>query len=415
MAKQEIICGIDIGSSNIRVVVVQQKELEDNLQILGIGESLSAGIRKGAVVDTEEVVSCVASALEKAERVAGLPIEHAFVAVGGPQISYLESRGVIAISRADGEISKADVSRALEAASAVTIPSNHEILHILPRDFIVDDESGIKDPIGMNGVRLEVVTTIIESSSSLLNHLSKCVYRTGVDVDGLVFGALAASQSILEKRQRDLGVILIDLGSGSTNFAVYEEGGLLAADVLPVGGEHITSDLAIGLRTSVDTAEKIKLEYGSCLPKEINKKEEINLSKLAQEDKEIKVSRRDAAEIIEARCEEIFNMVDKELNKVGRSAKLPAGAVLVGGGSKLPGIVDLAKETLRLPVQIGFPSGFDARVDKVDDPIFATSTGLVHWALADFGKYSFEASSEGAGRFKGLTGRIKGIFKSFLP
>ncbi len=415
MPKQEIICGLDIGSSQIRVVVVQRRALEENLQILGIGEVPAVGIRKGVVVDPEEVVSCVASALEKAERVAGLPIENAYLAVGGPQISYLESRGVIAISRADGEIAKTDISRALEAASAVTLPSNHEMLHILPRDFIVDDESGIKDPIGMNGVRLEVVTTIVEVSSSLVNHLTKCVLRTGVDVEGVVFSALAAAQSTLEKRQRDLGVVLIDIGAGSTGFAVYEEGGLLAADVVPVGGEHITADLAIGLRTSVDIAERLKIEYGSCLPKEINKKEEIDLAKISKSEKDVMVSRRDAAEIIEARCEEIFRLVDKELSRIGRSAKLPAGAVLVGGGSKLPGIVDLAKEMLRLPVQIGFPIGFDGTVDKVDDPVFATATGLIHWALTDWSRFSPEVNAEGLGRMRGITGRLKGLFRNFLP
>jgi len=414
MSKQKIICGIDIGCSKVRTVVVERWGTEEKLQILGLGEVPAAGIRKGAVVDSEEVISSISEALEKAERVAGLPIERAFISVGGSQISYFESRGVIAISRADGEISRADVNRAMEAASAITVPSNHEIMHILPRDFTVDDESGVKDPTGMSGVRLEVVATIIVVSSSLLNNLTKCVHRTGVDVEGVVFSGLASSQSVLEKRQRDLGVVLIDLGGGSTTFTVYEEGGLLAAGALPVGGEHITSDLAIGLRTSVDVAEKVKLEYGSCLPREIDKKEEIDLAKISETEK-AHVSRQDSAEIIEARCEEILNLLDKELHKIGRSAKLPAGAVLVGGGSKLPGIVDLTKESLRLPVQIGFPIGFEAAVDKVDDPVFATVTGLIHWALGDYNKFSLESEREGFSRVQDGVGKMKRWFKGFLP
>lgn len=413
MPKQEIICGLDVGSSNIRVVIVQRREAEE-LQILGIGEEPSWGLRKGMVVDSEELVTSISGALEKAERVAGMPIEKVYVSVGGPQVSYLESKGVIAISRADGEISRSDVLRALEAAAAVTIPSNHEIMHIVPRDFIVDDESGIKDPVGMNGVRLEVITTIIETSTSLLNNLTRCINRTGVDVQGLVFSPLASSQAVLEKRQRDLGATLIDLGGGTTSFAVYEEGGLLAAGVLPVGGEHITSDLAIGLRTSVDIAEKVKIEYGSCLPQEIEKKEEVNLAKISAE-AQGNIRRREIAEIIEARAEEIFEMVDKELRKIERSAKLPAGAVLVGGGAKLPGIVDLAKEKLRLPAQIGFPIGMKVTVSKVDDPTFATSTGLIHWALGEANRFSFSGERETFSRVQRGIGRVKHWFKALLP
>ncbi|TSC52375.1 MAG: cell division protein FtsA [Parcubacteria group bacterium LiPW_72] len=414
MPRQEIISGIDLGSANIRVIIVERGGLEDKPRILGIGESPSFGIRKGIIVDVEEIVTSISSALEKAERMAGSPVGRAYVSVGGAQVSYLESRGVIAISRADGEISKNDVSRVIEAASAVSISSNREILHILPRDFIVDDEGGIKDPVGMNGVRLEAVTTIVETSSSLLNNLTRCVERTGVDVAGLVFAPLASAWSVLEKRQRDLGVVLIDLGGGSTSFSVYEEGGLLSGGALPVGGEHISSDLAIGLRTSMDTAERVKIEYGSCLPREIDKQEEIDLQKVVKQEKGV-VSRREVAEIIEARGEEIFKMIDKELHKIGRSAQLPAGAVLVGGGAKLPGVVDLAKEILRLPAQIGFPMGLSISVDKVDDPVFATATGLIHWGLGEGNRFSFEFNREGLTKLNSGMDRMKRWFKNFLP
>jgi len=413
MSKQEIIAGIDIGATNARVIVVQRRGPQEELQILGIGEAPSFGMRKGMVVDADELVTSISSALEKSERMAGLPVEQVYVSVSGPHFSYLESRGVIAISRADGEISDQDVSRVIEAASAVNISSNREILHIMPRDFTVDDESGIKDAVGMNGVRLEATTTIIETTSSLLNNITRCVERTGVDVLGLVFAPLACASSALLKRQKDLGVILIDLGGGSTSFAVYEEGGLLAASSLPIGGEHISSDLAIGLRTSIDAAEKIKIEYGSCLPREIDKKEQIDLKKIAPKESGV-IFRREIAEIIEARGEEIFKMLDKELHKIGRDSQLPSGAVLVGGGAKLPGIVDLAKETLRLPVQIGFPLGFSASIDKVDDPAFATVAGLAHWAFSGGNRFAPRFSGESSSKF-GWMDRMKRGIKHFLP
>lgn len=379
MAKEEIIIGLDIGSSKIRICVGQVKIPESKLHIIGVGEAPSSGIRRGIIVDVEEACSSISAACEEAERTSGVPCESAYVSIGGSHIVSQKSKGVIAVSRADNEITEHDVSRVIEAASAVSVPPNHEILHVIPQNFIVDNLEGVKDPVGMNGIRLEAETLVIEGATSFIKNLAKCLNRVGIEIDDLVVNVIAASEAVLSKKQKELGVVLVDIGGGTTSLACFEEGDVIHMAILPCGSEHITNDLAIGLRTSIDTAEAIKKEFGSCLPKEIDKREEIDLSKFEADEQG--VSRRKIAEIIEARLSEIFSMVDKELKKIGRSGKLPCGAVLVGGGVKVPGIVDLAKKELKLPTQIGFPENLPGLTDKVDDPSFATCEGLIIWGL----------------------------------
>ncbi|EKD46270.1 MAG: hypothetical protein ACD_68C00064G0002 [uncultured bacterium] len=413
MAKENVNIGIDIGSQSIRVVVGRIDGDSGKMRILGIGETPSGGIRRGVVVDIEEAVSSISQALEQAERASGIPIEHAFVAVGGAHITSEASKGVIAVSRADNEIGEDDVMRVIDAAAAVSIPPNSEILHVIPKNYIVDNQSGIKDPVGMNGVRLEVEAVIIEGSVSFMKSLTKCVFRTGVDVDDLVAGSLAASGSVLTKRQKELGVIMLDIGAGTTSLIVFEESDLLHTVVLPIGSSHITNDLAIGLRTSIEVAEKVKLQYGSAIPKEVERKDSIDLSQISSGE-EGSASRRQVAEIIEARLQEIFTLVDQELIKIDRSGMLPAGCVLVGGGVKLPGVVDIAKDTLRLPVQIGFPQDIVSALDKINDPSFAVAAGLALWpGNVDLGK-SKSGWKETSGMKETVTG-IKTWFKNLLP
>lgn len=413
LRRDEIITGIDIGSNKIRVVMGKLSEEDGKPNIIGVAENTSEGVRRGTVVDIESAVSSISDALEKAERMSGSPIEHAVVSIGGSHILSQKSKGVIAVSRADNEISEDDVNRVVEAASAVSVPANHEILHVLPQNFKIDDQEGIKDPIGMNGVRLEVETTVIEGSSSAIKNLTKCFARVGVEIDDIVIAPLAAAESILSKRQRELGVAVVDIGAGTTSLAVYEEDDVMHAAVLPVGAGHITNDLAIGLKTSIDVAEKVKLGYGIAMPKEVTKKEEIDLAKLGSGEEE-SVSRKHVAEIIEARLSEIFSLVDKELKQIDRSGKLPAGVVLVGGGSKLPGVVDLAKEELNLPAQIGFPLELPGFTEKLEDPAYAVAEGLVLWGI--------NRSDEGGGGLSSrmssvneTVGKLKKIFKTFLP
>ncbi len=412
MARTEHIIGLDIGTTAIRCIVAQKAD-EGNPTILGIGSAPSLGIRKGAVVDVEETVNAISAALDNAEKITGVPIEHAYVSLGGSHIQSQLSKGVIAVSKADGEITEDDAARVINAAQAVSLPSNREIIHVIPKDYIVDGQEGVKDPVGMMGVRLEVVAHIIDGSTPFIKNLTKCIYQAGVDIDDLVISPFAVSKAVLSKRQKELGVMVLDLGGATTGMAVYEEGDLLHVAVLPVGAVHITNDIAIGLRTSIDVAEKVKLEYGTALPEEVRDKEEIDLSKIEKSETE-KVSRHHVAEIIEARVEEIFKMAEKELRKIKRAGLLPAGVVLCGGGAKLPGIVDLAKKSLRLPAQVGFPHELPGVIDKIDDPAYATAVGLILWAMDDKERHDSKKGLFPAS-WQSSASKIRKWFKAFLP
>lgn len=380
MSKKDIIVGIDIGSSNIRTIITQVFPEEEMPRIIGVGVAGSAGIRKGVVVDLEETIRSINESVEKAEANSGRIVEKAIVNLGGGHITSQESKGVIAVGRADGEVTEDDIARVINAAQAISIPANKEIVHVIPRSYSLDDQKGIKDPLGMNGVRLEVDAMIIEGATPFVRNIIKCFEQSKIKLDSFVLSPLAAAKATLSKRQKELGVALVDIGGGTTSIAVFEENDLLHTAVLPIGGGHITNDIAIGLRTSIEVAEKVKLEYGNAQPKEIGKKEDIDLS-VIDPNEEGTVSRHHVAEIIEARLEEIFLLVNKELKSIGREKLLPAGVVLTGGTSKLPGTVDLAKNTLALPAQAGFPVPLGGLVDKVDDPSFATAVGLVLWGL----------------------------------
>lgn len=382
MSKRDIITGIDIGTSNIRTIIVGYSWDEERPRIVGVGVAPSSGVRKGIIVDLEETVHSIHESLEQAERMAGVNVDRAIISVGGNHILSQYSKGVIAIGRADGEVTQDDVDRVINAAQAISVPPNYEILHIIPKNFSLDDQKNIKDPLGMNGVRLEVDALIIEGGTPHLRNLTKCMEQANIKIENYVLSPLAGAKASLSKRQKELGVVLIDIGGGSTSLAIFEEDDLLHTAIIPLGGNHITNDIAIGLRTSIDVAEKVKLEYGNANPKEIGKKEDINLAQIDPNEEGI-VSRYHVAEIIEARLEEIFSMVNKELKSIGKDKLLPGGAVLTGGTAKLPGAVDLAKNTLGLPAQTGFPTPLGGLVDKVDEPSFVTALGLVLWGLDD--------------------------------
>ncbi|MDD4606968.1 MAG: cell division protein FtsA [Patescibacteria group bacterium] len=375
--KEETFIGLDIGSENIKIAV-GQRDAQGKIKIIGGVENSSEGISKGVINSFEDTVASISKTLEKVERMTGLPCEEVILGVTGTHILSQDSKGVVAVAKADGEIKEGDVERALEAAQAVATPPNYEIVHVLPQVFSVDNQNNIKDPIGMTGVRLEVQAKIIEGLSSQIKNLTKCVYRTGLEINQLVFNILAASEAVLTNRQKELGVAVIDIGHTTTSVAVFEEGDLLTAKVLPIGSAHITNDIALGLRVSVDIAEVVKLKFGSALPDDFSKRDEIDLHKIDEKEEE-KVSQKHVAEIIEARVEEIFKMVDKELKEIDRSGKLPAGVVLCGQGVKLKGLGDVAKRVLRLSVGLGYPQDMLIAIDKLNDPGFAASIGLVVW------------------------------------
>ena len=372
---EDIFIGLDVGSTKVCCIVGLQEATASQPSIIGVGVAPASGMRKGEVVDIEETVSAITAAVDEAERISGVPIDRATINMDGAHVASLNSSGVIAVGRADQEISVEDVRRAEEAASAVQLPPNREIIQMFPRSFTVDGQANIKDPVGMNGVRLEVETHIVTGATPAIKNLHRSIYQAGIDIEGQVMVPLAAARAVLTKKQMELGVAVVDIGGGTTGIAIYEEGEVLYSSILPVGGSHVTNDIAIGLRTDTDVAEKIKLKYVKGNLTRITPADKIRIDELG-EDSAI-VSKRDLYDIVHARLEEIFKMVEAELAKVGKTSMLPAGVVLTGGGAKLPGIDEFAKSVLKLPVTIGKPDGLSGLSDKVNDPAFAAPVGLM--------------------------------------
>ena len=419
MSRERYYVGLDVGSAKVKVAVGKYDYSTGQLSIIGTGVSAPSGLRRGVIVDIEEAVSSISAALDQAERMTGLSINHAAVSINGPHIQTTASHGVIAVSRADGEITEHDLQRVVDASQTVQLPMNREILHVIPQYFIVDGQGGIKDPVGMSGIRLEVESTIIQISNPYLPNLQKCLRQAGVNADELVLSPLASAHSSMTKRHKEVGSCLIDLGGGTTGLVVYEEGQLVLSQVLPIGQSHVTNDIAIGLRTTIDTAESVKLKYGMADPEGLRKDTEVKLSDI-DGNEEGGVSRRHVIEIIEARIDEIFAAVNKELKKINRDGQLPGGAILVGGGANLPGITEYAKQKLRLPVSMGNPStAVSSVIDRVTDPMYSSATGLVLWVADE------EVRHEGSGvktwemgkkAFDNkLFGKLKGWLRNFLP
>lgn len=417
--RDEIIAGLDIGSTAIRLVIGQKVEgnEKEDLQIIGAVSVPAKGVNKGIVTSIEDTTSSISACLEKAERLIGVPINSVWVSINDPYIRCTVSRGVVAVGKTDGEVGDNDTARAIEAARALAVPANYEILHVIPIKYTIDNQEGIKDPIGMSGIRLEVEALIVQGLSTQIKNLTKAIYRTGLDIEDLILSPLASAEAVLGYKQKELGVALINIGSSTTNLSIYEDGDLLHAAVLPLGSEHITSDIAIGLRCPINLAERIKIEYGNSDPSNFTKREEIDVTELVKEeeinDKIDNISRKYVAEIIEARVEEIFKKVDEEITKVERSGMLPAGVLLVGGGAKLNGIIDSSKKYLRLPSGLGMAKNINVIIDKVHDPEFLTALGLVVWGN------NSESSEKKGKQFKNnitdLLQKIKGLFKRIMP
>ncbi|GAF81448.1 unnamed protein product, partial [marine sediment metagenome] len=383
MTSSNISVGLDVGST--KVITCVGKFENGASDIIGVGKSANSGIRKGVVVDIEETVSAISASLEEAERMAGVPLQNAIVGISGPHIESEQNKGVIAVSRGDGEISEEDKIHAIDAAKMVPSQPNREVLHVIPQTFIIDGQEEIKDPTGMTGIRLEVNSLIISSSTNAVKSLGRAIEQSGLQIQEIVFSPIATSQVLLSKRQKDIGVILVDIGASTTSYSVFEEGDLIHCGVIPIGSTHITNDIAIGLRTNIELADMIKLKHGYAIPDKVAEKEEINLSKLDKTE-EGAASIKYVAEIIEARLNEILMMIKESLNEIDRDGNLPAGVVLTGGGAKIDGIVELTKSTLCLPAQVGKPIlEISGLVDKVDDPIYSTSIGLMLYGKSKIG------------------------------
>lgn len=412
--KNNIIAGLDIGSTEIRLVIGQKidNNKESNLQIIGAVSVPSKGISKGIVTSIEDATSSISACVEKAERLTGMPIESVWAGINDPYIKCESSRGVVAVGKSDGEINEDDIERASNSAESLSAFPNYENLHIIPIKYKIDNQENIKDPVGMNGVRLEVETLIVRGLSSQVKNLTKAVHRAGLDIDDLVLSPLATAEAILDFKQKELGVALINIGASTTSMAVYEEGELIHIAVLPIGSEYITADLMLGLRCPINFAERIKIEYGDVNSEQFSKKDEINVSILMKNedaDKEFdKISKQYVAKIIKARSEEIFEKINNEFKKIGRSGMLPAGVFLTGGGAKLNNLVSLAKKELRLPAVIGVSKNINTIIDKVNSPEFLTALGLVVWGAS--------RSSQTSGlQIKHTIKKIKEWILSFKP
>lgn len=411
---QEVVVGLDIGSSKVALVAGMVNE--GLLQVVGVGSAPNTGLRKGVVVDIDDTVSAISAVIDQAERLAGLPLRQSFIGVGGTQISVHDAKGVVAVSRADGEVSESDVGRVLEAARVVAVPPNREILHIIPGNFAIDGQRGIKDPLGMSGVRLEVEARVVAVAASAQRNLIKCIEQADLHIAELVFAPLATAKTLLAKRQKESGVILVDIGAATTSLVVFEESELLHAAVLPIGSTHLTNDIAIGLRISLDAAERIKVKYGAADKDKIKDSESIPLSTFEPEEKE-KIERKYLVEIIEARLNELFSMIRDELRKIGKDGMMPAGIVLTGGGSKLDGLAEFAKNYLHLPAGIGNPIlEITGLVDELDNPAYATAIGLMLWGMEDTARAKKGGTKLEFHKVGGdLIQRARHILGQFLP
>jgi len=424
MAKTKIIAGIELGSSKIATIIAQvlqdEVSVETSVNLIGVSSVESKGIKKGQIVDLEEAIESVVSSVEAAERMAGYSLDNAYISLNGAHISSQNSHGVVAVSDPNGEISDTDIDRVIEAASAISLPSSRELIHVIPREYVVDGEDGIKDPVGMSGVRLEVSTHLITASAGAVKNVKKALNDVGISVNDLVFSGLAASEAVLTKTDKELGCVLVDIGGGTTAIAAFTEGALSYSSVLPIGAKNVTNDLAIGLRVSLESAERIKL----ALSKEEKKSKKVKDTASDELDLESlgipevrKVSRKTLIEgIIRPRLNEIFTMVRLALDKEGLSSAIPAGVILCGGGAETVGIIDSAKRMMSLPVRVGEPRGIGGLIDDVITPAFATPVGLVLFGAK---KETSESFSNAGKKFKlpsmGILSKLIDAMRDLLP
>lgn len=435
MARDRTISSIDIGSSKITTLIATAGE-EDLVNVLGVSTVPSRGLRKGQVVNIVDATASISQSLEAAERMAGTTIGTAFVSIGGNHITSLNSHGVVAVAEPEKEITAHDVSRVIDAAKAVQLPSSREVLHVLPRGYIVDGQEGIVDPVGMTGVRLEVDTHLVTGGSTAVRNHHKCVEDLGVDMGGIVFGGLASSYATLSDTERELGVVLVDIGGGTTDVAIFIEGALSYSSVIPIGAINITKDIAAGLRISLESAEKIKIALSEAprnpvLPqsdedhdqkkKATDKDDEVDLSHLGLPEEMRSVSKKTLIDgIVRPRLNEIFTMVGLEIKRSGFGGVTPSGIVLTGGGALTIGAVEAARRNLAMPVRIGVPGKISGLIDEIVSPAYATSVGLLLYGIKT-GKAESTGGLAGWTHFggkiqvKGIAGKVIDLVKSFLP
>lgn len=417
MPREKIITGIDIGSTKIITVVASVSE--SKVSVIGVsGNVPSRGINKGIVVDIDSAVESISQSIEKAERMAGVSISNAFVTINGSHIETLNSHGVVAVAPNEtSDITRDDVSRVIEAAQAVSLPSTREIIHVIPRDFVVNSQEGIKDPVGMSGVRLEVETNVIHGSATAMKNISKCVNKVAIDVDELVYSGIASAEAVLTDTEKELGTLLIDIGGGTTSMVAFLDGSPIHSAVLPIGGKLVTNDLAIGLRSRLEDAEKIKIRLSTeALISKNNVHDDGEDFDVSEFDLEIeRIPRVMLYKIINARLEEIFRLIALEVTKAGLSGKLPAGVVVTGGAASTAGVEKSAKVNLKMPVRIGVPRGVTGLIDEIKGPDSAAGVGAVLYGVKLYRGSNLLSFDNKNGSIRKNVSKIFEKFKSFLP
>ncbi|WP_317930917.1 cell division protein FtsA [Halioxenophilus sp. WMMB6] len=372
-----IIVGLDIGTSKV-VAIVGELTTEGEIEIIGIGSHKSTGLKKGVVVNIESTVQSIQRAVEEAELMAGCHIETVYAGIAGSHISSLNSHGIVAIK--DREVMEQDLERVIDAAQAVAIPADQKILHILPQEYLIDDQEGVKEPMGMSGVRLEAKVHLVTCAVNAAQNIEKCIRRCGLDVEDVILEQLASSYAVLTEDEKELGVCLVDIGGGTTDIAIFSEGAIRHTGVIPIAGDQVTNDIAMALRTPTPHAEEIKIKYACALAKLTGDDESIKVPSVGDR-KPRDLSRQALAEVVEPRYDELFTLVQAELRRSGYEDLIAAGIVLTGGTSKMEGVVELAEEIFHMPVRLGVPQGIRGLTDIVNNPIYSTGVGLLMYGM----------------------------------
>jgi cell division protein FtsA len=405
MPKNGYIVGLDIGTKKVAAIIGEITEGK-KIEAIGIGTSESRGLRKGVVVNLDATVTAIKKAQEEAELMAGVEIESAFIGISGAHIKSFNSRGVIAVSGRNREITPEDIKRVVSQSKAVSIPPDREIIHVIPQEFVVDEQDGIKDPLGMSGIKLEVNVHIVTSALTSVQNLRTCIERAGIEIEDVFLNQIAAATSTLTPDEQELGVGLIDIGGGTTEVAIYERGSLWYTSIVPLGGDNFTNDIAVGLRTPIPEAEKIKKKFGCVASPLVDEEETIEVPSVGRGRKARVLSRQILADIIQPRAEEIFRLIDNDIKRMGYEKSLNSGVVLTGGTAMLDGLEEVAEEIFDLPIRRGDPTGVGGLVDRVNTPDYATTVGLIL-----YGYNKLEEKGITKDRKKGLLVKVKNWLK----
>ena len=409
--ESRIITGLDIGTSKICAIITRE-DAEGKLNIMGVGTAPSRGIRKGVVVNIDQTVQAIRQAMDEAQQMAGVEVERVFVGIAGDHINSLTSKGIVGVSREDKEITQEDVDRAIRAAKALALPIDREIIHVIPQEFIVDDQDGIPDPVGMTGVRLEVEVHIVTAAVTSAQNVVRSVERAGYLVQDIVLEPLASSLAVLDDDERELGVVLVDLGGGTTDIAMFFEGNIRATAVVALGGQHVTNDIAIGLRTPPEQAEHIKTQYGAIFHDQIRADEEILVPSVGGRPSR-KLSRSVLVDIIQPRMEEILSLAYQKMKETDLIELMAAGAVITGGGALLPGTVELAEQIWGLPVKLGLPKPMGGLTNAVQNPSYSTGVGLCLYG-AEYYDGDPLSEKKGDNLWENVYETLKRIFRKFF-